>query len=46
MPFSFPGLLKESATAMHRSGNAAGLQRLVEAMPSSKAFVDSLGDTR
>ena len=45
MPFSFPGLLKESATAMHRSGNQAGLQRLVEAMPSSKAFVDELTDT-
>lgn len=44
MPFSFPDLLRESASAMHRSGNHAGLQRLVEAMPASKAFVDRLND--
>ncbi len=43
-PFSFPGLLEESATAMHQSGNQTGLNALVEAMPASKAFVDSLGD--
>jgi predicted metal-dependent enzyme (double-stranded beta helix superfamily) len=41
-PFSFPELLKESATAMHRSGNRSGLQALVEAMPASKSFVDTL----
>lgn len=41
-PFSFPELLKESATAMYRSDNRAGLQRLVDAMPASKAFVDTL----
>lgn len=43
-PFSFPELLKESATAMHRSGNRSGLEALVEAMPASKAFVDTLAD--
>jgi predicted metal-dependent enzyme (double-stranded beta helix superfamily) len=43
-PFSFPKLLQESATAMHRSGNRAGLQALVRAMPASKALVDALGD--
>lgn len=41
-PFSFPELLKESATAMHRSENHTGLHALVEAMPASKAFVDGL----
>lgn len=41
-PFSFPELLKESALAMHRSGNRAGLDALVQAMPASRAFVDSL----
>jgi len=41
-PFSFPDLLKESATAMHRSGNREGLDTLVEAMPASKAFVGAL----
>lgn len=44
MPFSFPDLLRESATAMHRSGNNVGLQALFESMPASKAFVDSLAD--
>ena len=44
MPFTFPDLLRESATAMHRSGNRTGLQELVEAMPASKAFVDRLAD--
>jgi predicted metal-dependent enzyme (double-stranded beta helix superfamily) len=41
-PFSFPELLKESATAMHESDNRTGLQRLVNAMPASRAFVDTL----
>jgi len=43
-PFSFPGLLEESATAMHRSGNRVGLEALVEAVPASQAFVDRLGE--
>ena len=42
-PFTFPKLLEESATAMHRSGNRAGLRALVEAMPASKAIVNTLG---
>jgi len=42
--FSFPELLQESATAMHRTGNRAGLEALVQAMPASKAFVESLRD--
>lgn len=41
-PFSFPELLKESATAMHESGNRAGLDALVKAMPASRAFVQQL----
>jgi predicted metal-dependent enzyme (double-stranded beta helix superfamily) len=41
-PFSFPELLKESATAMHRSDNQRGLDMLVDAMPASKPFVDNL----
>ena len=42
-PFTFPELLQESATAMHESGNQTGLDQLVQAMPASKAFVDTLG---
>lgn len=41
-PFSFPEMLEESATAMHRSGNRSGLRALVAAMPASKTFVDTL----
>jgi predicted metal-dependent enzyme (double-stranded beta helix superfamily) len=41
-PFSFPELLKESATAMHASGNETGLAALVEAMPAARGFVDAL----
>lgn len=43
-PFSFPELLKESATAMHESGNRAGLDSLVQAIPKTKAFVDTLAE--
>jgi len=43
-PFSFPALLTESVTAMHQSGNRAGLQALVQAMPASKAVIDTLRD--
>lgn len=42
-PFSFPELLKESAVAMHQSGNRTGLDALVQAIPGSQALVDSLG---
>lgn len=41
-PFSFPALLGESANAMHRSGNRAGLDALAEAMPASRALIDTL----
>jgi len=41
-PFSFPELLKESATAMHQSGNRAGLDALSEAMPATAPLVASL----
>jgi predicted metal-dependent enzyme (double-stranded beta helix superfamily) len=41
-PFSFPELLKESAVAMHQSANRTGLDALVQAMPASRALVDSL----
>lgn len=41
-PFSFPALLGESATAMHRSGNREGLAALAEAMPASRALIDTL----
>lgn len=40
--FSFPELLKESATAMHRSGNRDGLDALVSAIPASQELVSSL----
>jgi predicted metal-dependent enzyme (double-stranded beta helix superfamily) len=40
--FSFPELLKESATAMHRSDNQDGLQSLTQAIPASKPMVDAL----
>ena len=43
--FSFPELLKESATAMHQSGNRAGLDALVTSIPASKALVDTLDNT-
>lgn len=43
-PFSFPELLKESATAMHHSGNRNGLDALVSAIPAAKTFVDVLAE--
>lgn len=40
--FSFPELLEESVVAMHQSGNSAGLDALVQAMPAAEAFVNGL----
>ena len=42
IPFSFPALLRESAGAMKRDGNATGLASMVEAIPASKEMVDGL----
>ncbi len=40
-PFSFELLMQESARAMRRDGNTAGLAALVEAVPAMRAFVES-----
>lgn len=40
--FSFPELLRESAKAMKRDNNDAGLAALIEAIPVAKAMVDEL----
>jgi len=39
-PFSFEELLRESAAAMKRDENDAGLRALVEAIPAARAFVE------
>lgn len=44
--FSFPELLKESAKAMHHSGNRAGLDALETAIPKAKPMIAALrGDS-
>ncbi|MDH5673145.1 MAG: hypothetical protein OEZ06_13400 [Myxococcales bacterium] len=42
VPFSFEGLVKQAAIAMKREGNAKGLEEMVNAIPATKALVDSL----
>jgi predicted metal-dependent enzyme (double-stranded beta helix superfamily) len=41
-PFSFPALLQGSAAAMKGSGNQAGLDALVQAIPKAKPMVEAL----
>jgi predicted metal-dependent enzyme (double-stranded beta helix superfamily) len=43
-PFSFPELLRESVSAMHHSGNRAGLSALAVAIPVTKPLIDALPD--
>jgi predicted metal-dependent enzyme (double-stranded beta helix superfamily) len=39
LPFTFEALLRESAAAMTRDENRAGLDALVQAIPKARAFV-------
>jgi len=42
MDFSFPDLMRESAIAMKRDGNTAGLEAMVTAIPAMRELVDAL----
>ena len=41
-PFSFPALMRESALAMQRDGNQAGLESLARAVPAMQELVHEL----
>jgi len=42
MPFSFPGLLRESISAMGAHDNRRGLAAIATAIPAARAAIDAL----
>ena len=42
MPFSFPGLMKESCIRMNTVGNARGLEATAKAIPALQPLIDSI----
>ena len=42
MPFSFPGLMKESCIRMNKAGNERGLDATAKAIPALQPLIDSI----
>ena len=42
MPFSFPGLMKESCIRMNKAGNTRGLEATAKAIPALQPLIDSI----